>query len=53
MTFTVTCTACIGRIAEFPDRLGAEGLVSRHHLLTGHNAVVERRLAPPLEGLLG
>jgi hypothetical protein len=53
MTFTVTCPACIGRIAEFPDSAGAEGLVSRHHLLTGHTAVVERVLATPLEGLLG
>lgn len=52
MTFTVTCPACIGRIAEYPDRSGAEGLVSRHHMLTGHTAEVSRVLATPLEGLL-
>lgn len=52
MTFSVTCTACVDRRAEFPDRDGAEGLVHRHHMAVGHDAVVEQVLDTPFEGLL-
>ena len=53
MTFLVTCEDCpVGRIAEFPDRDGAEGLVRRHHGLQGHRAAITTVLDTPFEGIL-
>lgn len=40
MRFVVTCPECVGRISDYPDRDGADGLVRRHHLLVGHTAVI-------------
>ena len=51
MRFVVSCQ-CVGVIAEYPDRAGADSLVHRHHMAVGHTAVVERVLDTPFEGLL-
>ena len=52
MRFVVTCPECIGRITDYPDKDGADGLVRRHHMLVGHDAQVEQVLDTPLEGLV-
>lgn len=52
MRFVVTCPECVGRITDYPDKDGAEGLVRRHHMLLGHDAHVERVLETPFEGLV-
>ena len=53
MRFVVWCESCgVADIAHCPNRDDAEHVATRHHVLTGHDAAVDKVLDTPLEGLL-